>query len=138
MRSSVFALTLVSTLTLVACSSQSKKANDSAPTAETATTRSAPAQKFDASGSEPPIADLGEAGTSPTAGLTEEKEVVCKKKEDERLLDIEPFAENGCKLWYTKNIGRKAVAWSSSSKTHCNTALDKMIDNLEKDGFECK
>jgi hypothetical protein len=67
-----------------------------------------------------------------------ERDVHCKKASDERWLQIEVMGDNGCKLWYTKDTGKKAVAWSSSSRTHCRTSREKMVKRLTGDGFECK
>lgn len=73
-----------------------------------------------------------------SSSATEERDYLCRKTGDDRWLQIEPMEDKGCKLWYTRDTGKKAVAWSSTSRDHCRKAREKMISRLEETGFSCK
>jgi hypothetical protein len=125
--------------TLTACSSKTVSSSKDAPASAAKSSHS------DLPGSQAgePLQDM-DANRPPKEEkaadkmVEPERDVHCKKASDERWLQIEVMGDNGCKLWYTKDTGKKAVAWSSSSRTHCRTSRDKMVTRLTGDGFECK
>lgn len=63
--------------------------------------------------------------------------LICKRAEENRSIEIEPSQPQGCRLWYTRNGTRSAVASSVKSAVHCNQVRDRIRSNLENADFKC-
>ena len=68
---------------------------------------------------------------------TPKDEMVCKRSDEKRLLEVEGLQPKGCKLWYSRYETRSSVASSALGNTYCEKVREKIRTKLVGVGFEC-
>lgn len=112
------------TVTITACSSDSKKTETpkAADVKASTTTTKAVAPKAEAT----------VASATASAGV-----ITCTQGSDSRSIELKT-AGAVCELMYTKNGEAKSIATAKNGTEYCAGVSDKVVKNLSAAGFSCK
>lgn len=110
-------------LTLGACSSSKKNAEESAT------------EKVEqaAEGAKETAKDAKDAAKAALDG-----EVTCTSGKDVRTIGVKALESGGCEVMYTKFGEATSVASGSKGSDHCSSVVTKIKDNLQNAGFKCE
>lgn len=118
-----FCVLCVLVLSVGACSSKEKAADETTEPAATAPVEAA--------------ADTAKKETA-KADATAGSKSTCTQEKDNRILEVKKTESGGCELFYSKFGEPKSVASSGFGVQYCEEVKDRIESNLLKAGFSCQ
>lgn len=118
-------ITILLSLSIGACSSSKKSAEQKAEEAGAAVEQASKDAK-----------DAAQTGKD-KAKAALEGETTCKNGQDVRTIGVSASGE-GCEVMYTKFNESTSVASGSKGSDHCSNVVSKIKENLQNAGFKCE